>query len=150
MNGLWGVKREFESVWPLLRWFTKFVATWTWVNWLKLSSSHPYQPLVLISTAQCITGLRRKRLFAEHSKEDPHHRYIDLHGIYRTAVYGIGIPAQSAVAVRVGSRPVRSGSAQSGDRWVQRVYGGCSFSHTYVFPAPTHTVITKRRGMITF
>ena len=42
----------------------KFVASRTRGILLDLSSSHPYQALVLISTAQCNAGLRRKRFVA--------------------------------------------------------------------------------------
>ena len=42
----------------------KFVAIQTHLYLLDLSSSHPYQPLVLISTAQCVAGLRSKRTSA--------------------------------------------------------------------------------------
>ena len=73
LNGHWMSAR------PLPWRSTKFVAFKSLLVSLKLSSSHPYQPLVLISTAQCITRLRRKRSFAKHSKSRDHHRYID-HG----------------------------------------------------------------------
>ena len=46
---------------PLRRRLAKFVALQTRNNLRDLSSSHPYQALVLISTAQCNAGLRRKR-----------------------------------------------------------------------------------------
>ena len=42
----------------------KFVAIRTRLYLLDLSSLHPCKPLVLISTAQCVAGLRRKRASA--------------------------------------------------------------------------------------
>ena len=71
LNGHWTSAR------PLPWRSTKFVAFKSLLITLKLSSSHSYQPLVLISTAQCITRLRSKRVFAKHSKSRDHHRYID-------------------------------------------------------------------------
>ena len=56
-----GVNRGSESAQRLRIRVAKFVAIRTHFNLLELSSSHPYQPLVLISTAQCNAGLRRKR-----------------------------------------------------------------------------------------
>ena len=73
LNGHWTSAR------PLPWRSTKFVAFKSLLITLKLSSSHSYQPLVLISTAQCITRLRSKRVFAKHSKSRDHHRYIDQH-----------------------------------------------------------------------
>ena len=59
-----GVNRGSESAQrPRIR-VAKFVAIRTHFILLELSSSHPYQPLVLISTAQCNAGLRRKRVSA--------------------------------------------------------------------------------------
>ena len=48
----------------LFRQVAKFVALRTRVEQADLSSSYPYQPLVLISTAQCVAGLRSKRVSA--------------------------------------------------------------------------------------
>ena len=62
--GLLGVNGGSEPARRLRIRIAKFVAIQTRPYPLDLSSSHPYQPLVLISTAQCVAGLRRKRTSA--------------------------------------------------------------------------------------
>ena len=70
---------HWKSARPLLWRFPKFMAFKSLLIQLKLSSSHPYQPLVLISTAQCITGLRSKTPFADSQIYGYLYRYIRLH-----------------------------------------------------------------------
>ena len=67
---------HWKSARPLLWRFPKFMAFKSLLIQLKLSSSHPYQPLVLISTAQCITGLRSKTPFADSQIYGYLYRYI--------------------------------------------------------------------------
>ena len=66
MNGLGGINSTSS---PLDCYFdgsfTKFVTLKSQLIQMHVSSLHPYQPLVLISTAQCITGLRRKKVFCK-------------------------------------------------------------------------------------
>ena len=60
-NGFRGVNRRSEPTRRLRKRVAKFVASRTRFKLPDLSSPYPCQPLVLISTAQCITGLRSKR-----------------------------------------------------------------------------------------
>ena len=70
--------------WRWSRQLVKFATLSSGRIHLGLSSSHQCQPLVLISTAQCITRLRRKRSFAKHSESRDLYRYIDHNITYES------------------------------------------------------------------